>query len=155
MYERILVAIDGSPTADTAFDYALSLAKARKAKLHVLFVVDIPVAYISDADPFPFIEALRIQGNNIREQATKRLKDEKVAGDVEIRELLPLGGDVAFQINAAAQECQADLVVIGTHGRRGVRRLTLGSVAENCARQAQRPVILIPPPGTEEFAEVL
>lgn len=149
MYERILVAIDGSPTADAAFDYALTMAKARRARLHVLFVVDIPVAYVTDADPFPFIEALRMQGESMRELATKRLNDEGVSGDVEIRDLLPLGGDVAVQINAAADEWQADLIVIGTHGRRGFRRLALGSVAENCARQAHRPVLLIPPTGVE------
>ncbi|VVD99618.1 universal stress protein [Pandoraea cepalis] len=149
MLKRILVAIDGSPTADKAFDYALALAKARNAHLHVVFVVDIPVAYVADADPFPFIEAMRLQGKAIRDAATQRLKGEGVDGDVEIRELLPLGGDVAHQINVAADEDQADVIVIGTHGRRGFQRLALGSVAENCARQAQRPVILVPPAAAE------
>ncbi|QBC31912.1 universal stress protein [Pandoraea sp. XY-2] len=74
MLKRILVAIDGSPTADKAFDYALALAKARNAHLHVLFVVDIPVAYVADADPLPFIEAMRLQGKAIRDTATQRLK---------------------------------------------------------------------------------
>lgn len=145
MFERIMVAIDDSPTSDKAFDYALSLAKERKATLHVLHVVDIPVAYVSDADPMPFIEAMRMQGERIRTTAAQRLKLAHVDGDVEIRELLPLAGDVPHQINTAADECSADVIVIGTHGRRGVRRLALGSVAENCARQAVRPVILIPP----------
>ncbi|WP_255501190.1 universal stress protein [Pandoraea sp. XY-2] len=49
----------------------------------------------------------------------------------------------------AADEDQADVIVIGTHGRRGFQRLALGSVAENCARQAQRPVILVPPAAAE------
>ncbi|VVE35809.1 Putative universal stress protein [Pandoraea eparura] len=155
MFKRILVAIDGSPTADKAFDYALTIAKARNAHVHVLYVVDIPVAYVADADPFPFIEAMRLQGKAIRESATQRLKGAGVDGDVEIRELLPLGGDVAHQINVSADEDQADVIVIGTHGRRGFRRMALGSVAENCARQAQRPVILIPPTEAEAGKDVL
>ncbi|VVE22092.1 UspA domain-containing protein [Pandoraea horticolens] len=155
MFERILVAIDGSPTADEAFDYALALAAARKARLHVLFVVDIPVAYVADADPFPFIEAMRLQGESIRKLAGERLKRAGVEGDVEIRELLPLGGDVPHQINLAAEEWHADVIVIGTHGRRGIRRLALGSVAENCVRQATRSVILIPGAKTQANDEVL
>ncbi|AJP60175.1 hypothetical protein UC34_25090 (plasmid) [Pandoraea vervacti] len=146
MFKRLLVAIDGSPTSDRALDYALAVAKARAARLRVLFVVDVPLAYVADIDPLPYIEALRAQGEHIRGIASQRLGAEGVNGDVEIRELPPVSGDVAQQINLAAAEFAADAIVVGTHGRRGGRRSALGSVAETCVRQAQRPVILIPAP---------
>ena len=154
MFERILVAIDGSPTADKALTYALELAKARKAYVRALFIVDIPVAYVADVDPLPFIDAMRLQGESIRERTAQRLKGAAVEGDVEIREVMPIGGDVAHQINVAADEYQADVIVLGTHGRRGFRRLALGSVAENCVRQARRPVILVPSDPTEAVGDV-
>ncbi|VVE58820.1 universal stress protein [Pandoraea sputorum] len=101
---------------------------------------------MADIDPLPYIEALRAQGEHIRGIASPRVGAEDVNGDVEIRELPPVSGDVAQQINLAAEEFAAEAIVVGTHGRRGVRRSALGSVAETCVRQTQRPVILIPAP---------
>ncbi|GAB3628934.1 universal stress protein [Pandoraea terrae] len=144
MYQRILVAVDDSKTSRRALDYALAKAHDNGAQLRVVHVIDIPTPYVADVDPTPFIEAMRTLGDSIREDAVKRMKEANVKGDVEIREILPLGEDIPHQIIAASEAFDADVIVVGTHGRRGFRRLALGSVAENCARRATRPVILIP-----------
>ena len=56
---------------------------------------------------------------------------------------MPLSADVSSVVARAAAECEADLIVMGTHGRRGVRRALLGSVAESLVRTADRPVLVV------------
>ncbi|AMP71085.1 universal stress protein [Ralstonia solanacearum] len=145
MYERILVALDGSPTSDRALAEAIGLARRLDAELVVAHVVDngfikYDVGYI---DVGGFMELLREQGKQI---VASGLDQAKKAG-VRARTLLvddPLASfDVGLAIDAAAREAGAQLLVLGTHGRRGVRRLLLGSVAESVARQSSLPVLLV------------
>jgi len=143
-YERVLVALDESETSRRAFDYALALARTHGASLRVVHVLDLPGPFLAGFDPVPLIEAVRAVGEQMRAWATQRMREAEVPGEVEMREIAPVGEGVADQIIAAGKEADADVIVLGTHGRRGFRRFTLGSVAEDTARHAGRPVLLLP-----------
>lgn len=146
MHQRILVPIDGSPTAQRAFDYALAIARENHAELIPIYVIDIPmVAYEAPGfDPSIVRDALLQTGEQLKKDALATMQHESVKGMPRVVEILAPGVDVAERILEEARSAHCDLVVMGTHGRRGVRRLVLGSVAERFARISCCPVLLIP-----------
>ncbi|AUT72580.1 universal stress protein [Paraburkholderia hospita] len=146
MYNRILIALDGSDTASRALDTALKLAAEHGAQLLPLYVIDVPViAYdVPGFDPSIIRDAFGEEGKRITSDAKTRLEKRRVTGTPRVVEVSPPGEDVAHRINAMATEWHADLIVMGTHGRRGFRRLVLGSVAERVLRSASCPVLMIP-----------
>lgn len=152
MYNTILVAIDGSHTSDLALREAIKLAKGGGSKLIVVTVLDNPLQSYSTPSyytSFSFDEAhvdFYKYAESILENAeciAERL------GNLKIKTCLvdmgPNSGhnDIAPAIENAANDYHADLIVIGTHGRRGYKRFFLGSVAEQIIRQACVPVLLI------------
>jgi nucleotide-binding universal stress UspA family protein len=146
MYKRILVAIDGSETSEHAFDTALHLADDNDAQLQPLYVVDNPLmAYdASGYDPTILRDACIEEGQRLMADALARMKHENVAGIPRIVDVAPIGEDISERIRISANEFNADLLVLGTHGRRGFKRLFLGSVAERVVRSASLPVLLVP-----------
>jgi nucleotide-binding universal stress UspA family protein len=146
MYKRILVAIDGSETSEHAFDTALRLAGDNDAQLQPLYVVDNPLmAYdASGYDPTILRDAFVEEGQRLLADALARMKHESVAGAPRIVDVAPIGEDISERIRTSANEFTADLLVLGTHGRRGFKRLFLGSVAERVVRSANLPVLLVP-----------
>jgi nucleotide-binding universal stress UspA family protein len=146
MYKRILVAIDGSETSEHAFDTALHLANDNDAQLQPLYVVDNPLmAYdASGYDPTILRNACIEEGQRLMADALARMKHENVAGIPRIVDVAPIGEDISERIRISANEFNADLLVLGTHGRRGFKRLFLGSVAERVVRSASLPVLLVP-----------
>jgi nucleotide-binding universal stress UspA family protein len=146
MYKRILVAIDGSETSEHAFDTALQLARDNDAQLQPLYVVDNPLmAYdASGYDPTILRDAFVEEGQRLLADALARMKHENVAGAPRIVDVAPVGEDISERIRTSANEFNADLLVLGTHGRRGFKRLFLGSVAERVVRSAGLPVLLVP-----------
>jgi nucleotide-binding universal stress UspA family protein len=145
MYQQILVAVDGSEISSLALDAALQLAREAGAQLRPLFVVDVPlIAYDVPAyDPSYVRDALLDEGKHVTEDAVARMRRTGVAGSPRVIEADPVGDDVAHCIQRAADQFKADVVVMGTHGRRGFRRMLLGSVAERFLRIAQCPVLMI------------
>ena len=145
MYHRILVAVDGSETSLRALDEALQLAHDAGGQLQPLFVVDVPVmAYDVPAyDPTYVRNALIEEATQVTDDAMTRMRRAGVAGTPRIVEADPVADDVAHCIQRAAADFKADVVVIGTHGRRGFQRMVLGSVAERFLRIAQCPVLMI------------
>ncbi|TDV34025.1 nucleotide-binding universal stress UspA family protein [Paraburkholderia caballeronis] len=145
MYSRILVALDGSETASRAFDTALDLARDAGAQLLPLYVIDAPVlAYdVPGYDPSIVRNAFVEEGERIAADARERMAKRGVVGEPRIVEVKMPGEDVAHCIQQAAADWHAQLIVIGTHGRRGVRRMVLGSVAERVLRSATCPVLLV------------
>ena len=121
MYKRILVAIDGSETSEHAFDSALQLARANDAQLQPLYVVDNPLmAYdASGYDPTILRDAFVKEGEQLLADALARMKHENVAGTPRIVDVAPIGEDISERIRISANEFNADLLVLGTHGRRG------------------------------------
>lgn len=144
-YKKIVVAVDGSATSDLALNEAIRLAGAGDAEVLALYIVDngqlmFDVAYY---DPTPVMHALAESGERALAAAAQRLAAQGVSYETRLVTEQAVGGDIAGSVNEAASNWGADLIVIGTHGRRGVRRLVLGSVAESVMRQANVPVLLV------------
>jgi len=138
---RILVPVDFTETSDRALAYAIDLARKFEASITIVHAYQIPV--------YAFPEGAYITGADVAAQistaAQSRLdalvETQKVSG-VPLEAVLRDG--VAWEeINAVATEHQADLIIIGTHGRRGLMRALLGSVAENVIRTTTLPVLII------------
>ncbi|MFM0038469.1 universal stress protein [Paraburkholderia strydomiana] len=146
MYQKILVAVDGSETSTRALNAAIELARDSGARLQPLFVVDVPLmSYDAPGyDPSYVRDALTEEGRRVLADAAALMGTAGVTGPTRLAETeLMTGEDIAHCIQRAAEEFGADVVVMGTHGRRGVRRLMLGSVAERFLRIAACPVLLI------------
>lgn len=156
MYRHILAAIDGSETSARAFDAALQLARESGAELQPLYVVDIPtMVYAAPSyDPGIVRDAFLEEGKHLADHALARMKHDSVRGVPRVIETNLVDGDydVAHCILHAAADLKADIVVMGTHGWRGVRRLVLGSVAEHFLRMAQCPVLMISAHGVPDVA---
>ncbi|WP_179401489.1 universal stress protein [Burkholderia guangdongensis] len=146
MYSKILVALDGSETSSHALDVALTLASEAGARLHPVYVVDflVPAYDAPGYDPSIMIEAVRDEGQQVVDDAAKRMAAHGVSGTPQIAETDPVGEDVAQRILTVAAQAGDELIVMGTHGRRGFQRLMLGSVAERLLRSATCPVLIVP-----------
>ena len=144
MFKRILVTVDGSHIAELALQEAVKLAKELRAQLRVVHVVDeVSLNWPERGDFEEFKETFRKSGRKILEKADAEIHKMGMTAETKMLEIETFGHRVADMIAAEAEAWPADLIVIGTHGRRGVNRLLLGSVAEGVARVATRPVLLI------------
>lgn len=148
MYQRILVALDGSDTSKHALEAAIRLGQDCRATLTAVYVVDnTPVLYDAGYyDPTALRQALMEEGERVMAEAKKQIEAAGLEAQARVVEVELLGDDISHELDKAAQAAQADVVVMGTHGRRGFKRLMLGSVAERYVRIASRPVLLIPSP---------
>jgi universal stress protein A len=139
--KNILVPTDLSPHAEEAFEYACDLAAKLDATVHLVNVIGIPalgVAEIGVAVTSTMIESM-VTGN---QEALDALVARR-RGDTRIGQVLMKTGDARDMIDEAAKEVGADLIVMGTHGRRGFSRALLGSVAETVVRTAPCPVLTV------------
>ncbi|ABF10218.1 nucleotide-binding universal stress UspA family protein [Cupriavidus metallidurans] len=144
-YSKIVVAVDGSSTSDLALQEAIRVAGGSGATILALYVVDNAMVLFDAGyyDPSQIERAFVESGTRALEAASKLLGDAGVKFETQLVTEPAVAGDIAGSINAAASEWGGDLLVIGTHGRRGVRRLVLGSVAEAVIRQSTMPVLLV------------
>lgn len=145
MYKKILLAVDGSDTSKLALKESIKLAKQFEAKLRIVYVVDSfniysELEYVSYKD---LLESMQQEGEAILEVAKKGLKSSGISFSQHLLKTTSKNSRVAEAIAADAQKWKADLIVVGTHGRRGFSRLLLGSVAESIVRVATKPVLLI------------
>ncbi len=145
MYQRILVPIDGSATSDRGLDEAIGLARITGASLRLIHVVD-ELTFATGIEPtaayaVDMIPLLKEAGTRIVEQGKARVAAQGVAVDAVLLE--SFAARVSDLVVEQALGWKADLIVIGTHGRRGVRRMLLGSDAEQILRQAPVPVLLV------------
>lgn len=144
MYGKILVPVDGSSTSLKGLAEALKLAGVLKARIRLLHVVNeliLDPALTPSVYYDRLIEGMRETGKAILDNA--RTIATQQGTDVEVELVESIGGRASDYIVAAAQQWPADLIVMGTHGRRGVSRLTMGSDAELVARSAPVPVLLV------------
>ncbi|UIF86004.1 universal stress protein [Cupriavidus sp. UYPR2.512] len=144
-YSKIVVAVDGSSTSDLALGEAIRVAAPGGATVLALYVVDTgtPMFDAGYYDPSQLQKAFVESGQRALQAASQRLAAAGVAHETRLVTEAPVPGDMGASINEAARQWGADLLVIGTHGRRGVRRLVLGSVAEAVLRQSTMPVLLV------------
>lgn len=146
MYKKILVAVDASPTARRALREAIGLARLSGAALRLLHVVDEgrEILHLETSGQFEDYErALREAGEHVLSQSLSIVQASGQGAEAVIRQIMTVQQHPADEIVSEAARWQADLIVVGTHGRRGVRRLLLGSVAESVARMAEQPVLLV------------
>ena len=147
MSKRILVAIDGSECAQKALEQAIQIASAQGARLCIANAVDegplaqhgMGLGTYMDIDKIK--QEMRDASNALLDHA---LAQARAAGCQAERLLLEsTARRVAEMIAEAAKQWDADLVVVGTHGRRGIERLLVGSVAENLLRLASSSLLLV------------
>ena len=145
MYQHILVALDGSSFSKRALKEAVGIAALTKGVVHPVYVVDkTPLfSYAGYYDPMTLVEALRQDGRTVLEEAEQTCVDAEVPCRSELIESDSLSDDVAGIVLRHAEHIHAELIVMGTHGRRGVRRLVIGSVAERVLRFSRCPVLLM------------
>ena len=144
MYHRILVPLDGSPTAEAGLRHAIGLASALKAKLVLLHVTDdfaLMVEMSSVMNYETMRGALRQYGQLALDKAQQAAADAGVMCETFVREVAQ--ARVSEIINAEAVKHRCDLVVMGTHGRRGFSRLIMGSNAEAVMRTSTVPTLLV------------
>lgn len=145
MYQRILVPVDGSATSNLGLDEAVKLAKLTGGRLRLVHVVD-QMPFVFAAEGYAAMSAdvlgmLNQAGQKILDEARKRVEKEGVPVDEELCEALD--SRLCDRVLEQIKSWQADVVVLGTHGRRGARRMLLGSDAEVIARTATVPILLV------------
>lgn len=144
MYKRILVPVDGSSTSKRGLTEALRLARAGKARLCLLHVVEEffvtqageAIVYAED-----IFSAMRASGKRVLASAEAAARKQGVRSRTVLVESTTR--PVADVVIREARRWKADLIVLGTHGRRGVRRIVMGSDAEQIVRTTRVPVLLV------------
>ncbi|MBP0622940.1 universal stress protein [Cupriavidus consociatus] len=144
-YSKIVVAVDGSSTSVLALAEAIRVAAPGGATVLALYVVDTGTLMfdVGYYDPSQLQKAFEESGKRALQDAAQQLSAAGVPHETRLVSEAAVPGDIGASINDAARQWGADLLVIGTHGRRGVRRLVLGSVAEAVIRQSTMPVLLV------------
>ena len=145
MYQRILVAVDGSDTSNKGLDEAAELARLAKATLCLVHVIEI-TDHVTGFEPCEVffndaLPAMERAGKRILQRAGDRAATHGV--EVQTRLLKNLAARTSEVIIAEAIAWHADLIVIGTHGRHGVDRLIYGSEAQDVLRRSPVPVLLV------------
>jgi universal stress protein A len=137
LFRKILCPIDFSQHSLAALDVALKMVQQNDATLYLLNVAPMPAGAAGfqpvPLDPYPYVEKDR------REQLQK-LAQKRIPATVRC-ETLVTSGDPAEQVLDTARGVNADLIVMGTHGRKGLGHLVLGSVAERVVRESPIPVL--------------
>lgn len=144
MYKTILVAVDGSSTSLRGLDEAIRLAKATGARLllvHVMNALLLESEIASTAYYQALAQVFRDSGTKILEQAAAVVREAGVS--FEQKMIDRIGARVSDEIVALARQWPADLIVLGTHGRRGLTRLLMGSDAELVMRHSPVPVLMV------------
>ena len=145
MYTRILVPVDGSPAADAGLAEAVRIARFGGAQIRLIHVVDeMPVVLSADGHAVlsaDLLSALKRIGEGVLQRCRTMVVEGGVAVDTALFERL--SGRLCDLVADEARTWNADLVVIGTHGRPGIGRLLLGSDAEQIVRSSPVPVLLV------------
>lgn len=141
-FDKILTAIDFSESSDHAFEYALTLARQFGAELTVLHVINEPVDLRGFYVPHISFEQLEKEIEDGAVKMMEKFCSEKL-GDYSRYRTAIVTGIPYEEIIRAAEEADASLIVLGTHGRTGIDHLIFGSTAERVVRSAACPVLTI------------
>ena len=146
MYQRILVPVDGSGASMVALAHAVGLAREQGAELRIINVVDDRILApavmepTGEADVTYILRSLEADGKRMLEEAGSVARKAHVRADTA--QISSRGRLVSDVILAEARKSKSDLIVMGTHGRRGLNRLLLGSDAERVLRESAVPLLL-------------
>lgn len=145
MYTSILVPIDGSEPSDYGLVQAIGLARDHKASLHILHAIDAYPLMV-EVSSVQNVEQMRRDllnyGEGLLEKARLQAANQGVKAETRLKEIVT--GRVSEVILDEARKASCDLIVMGTHGRRGLSRMVLGSDAESVTRGSSVPVLLVP-----------
>lgn len=147
MYHRILAPVDGSATSRRGLEEAARLAKTLQAQLRLLHVVDESALTLNPevtTATTPLIDEFVAGGKEVLKASADLAQSFGITAETVLYE--NLSGRVADLILEEAKKWDADLIVMGTHGRRGIRHAVLGSDAEAVVRSATVPVLLVRAP---------
>ncbi|CDZ77618.1 Putative universal stress protein [Legionella massiliensis] len=148
IYKNIMVAIDGSSITEAVLHETIKLIKGndKEINLRILSVIDETAINYSGGvfDYQGYFDACKEAGHNLLARAKEIITPHSTAKiETYLLELKPFGGRLSELIIKEAQAWPADLLILGTHGRRGFSRLIIGSVAENVLRLATMSVLLV------------
>ena len=145
MYNRILVAVDGGTASNLALKEAIKLTREQHSLLRLVHIVDPSILYLDVETPYivDYQKAVEAAGQKVIADSSAMLRDADIKFEAASIAIERQGQHVYDAIEEEAKRWRADLIVIGTHGRRGIRRAFLGSVAEGVTRIASEPVLLI------------
>jgi hypothetical protein len=136
--QRILVALDGSQHSDKALEQAISMAKVCNSQLFAISVIDLYPEALAVAPALE--ERLSKEARDILDRAKERAEQENIACET----IVHTGGQPHEYIVQEAKKREADLIVMGTHGRTGIKKLIIGSVAERVLAHAPCAVLVTP-----------
>ena len=155
---KVLIALDFDPSAQKVAETGYSLARSMKAEVTLLHVMG-GLNYYTSLEFSPImgysgfssatttnmidVDKIRDASQNYLEESKKHLGDETI-------QILVADGDIAEEILRTASEINADLIVVGTHSRRGIEKILMGSVAEKVFHKTSIPLFIIP---TKKFEE--
>lgn len=154
MYQKILVPVDGSTTSDQAIAAAIGLARSFGSQLRLVHVVE-EMAYLAGYDQFggysgELVRVMRESGQRVLDEAVERVRREGIPVEGVLFD--QFGERLAETVARDARAWDADLIVVGTHGRRGMSRALLGSGAEQIIRLAPTPTLVIRTPEPQSDA---
>lgn len=143
MFKHILVPVDGSETSLQAVSKAAELAKAFNSEVTAVYVLD-PYPFTGVGADFAYgqaqyLSAATAEANKALEDVTERMKDTGVT----VKTLVGEGHAIHEGIVRVGENVGADLIVMGSHGRRGLEKLVLGSVAQRVLQAAKVPVLVV------------
>jgi len=147
MYQRVLAPIDGSPTSDLGLEEAIALARLTGGSIRLVHILD-ELVFVTGFEPgatYTNIVLPRLRQRSERILAADRERVAAAAVAVETMTIESFARRPSDVIVEQAALWPADVIVIGTHGRRGVDRMVLGSDAEQVVRMAAVPVLLVRP----------
>lgn len=144
MYKKIVVPVDGSAPSMRGLSEAIELAKSHGSRLQLVHVINESMLMTSEA-PMKYIEkvisSMKEEGRAVLAEAERVVREHALDSDAVLLE--SVDGRAAQRIVEQAKQWQADLIVMGTHGRRGLSHLALGSDAERVVRSSPVPVLLV------------
>lgn len=143
MFKHILVPVDGSPTAQLAVDKAIGMAKAFGGRVTAIFVVD-PYPFTGVGTDFAYGQAEYLSAATAQANAAvKAAKEAFVAAGVQVDTSVIESNTAWRGVVDAAESLKADLIVMGSHGRSGLEKLVLGSVAQAVLSHTHLPVLVV------------
>jgi len=148
MYQNILVPVDGSPTSMLGLEQAIGMARLTNGRIRLIHIVD-ELSFALSADAYAayagdWLSVLRENGAKLLQECLQKVEASDISVDTVLRD--NVDGSVDELVTREAATWPADLIVLGTHGRRGAKRLFLGSSAESILRTAPVPVLLVRAP---------
>jgi nucleotide-binding universal stress UspA family protein len=141
LFKKILLPVDGSNTSNKALDYALKLAQADQAEVRLIYCIDELSLLSSHEYSGEMVQLARENGHTILQAGMALASAAKVKADTRLMDRV--GQRLGESVADAAGDWGADLIVLGTHGRRGIGRVLLGSGAEQVMRMSPVPVLMV------------